>query len=188
MENGVRRSGTDRRKVQKEVVVERRQEKDRREVIKESLRIIGFMKKIPIFKGLIDDQYKKILSVCSKMPIQKDHFLCGEGDESKELFILIKGQLKVLFRGGTLVGYISPMGIVGEIGIFTDTKRSATVMASKDSTVLKVSKGEIFKLFKQDCVLGTRILLNVIKDLANKLQEDNEVIEELRNKRRTRVL
>ena len=80
------------------------------------------------------------------------------------------------------------MRLVGEIGVFTDTRRSATVVAVSDSTVIKIGKKDLIMLFENDSVLGNCLLLNVIQDLANKLLEDNEIIEDLRNKKRTRIL
>ena len=88
----------------------------------------------------------------------------------------------------TFLTYIFPIGIVGEIGFFTGLRRSATVLAFKESTLIKINKHEFFDLFKNNCALGNRILMNAISDLANKLLADNEYIEELRNKKRTRKL
>jgi CRP-like cAMP-binding protein len=130
----------------------------------------------------------KVVRICSKKVIPKDTVLCSKGDESNELFILLKGQLRVMLSSATFLTYITPIGLVGEIGIFTGAKRGATVFASLDSTVIRIHKNELFALFKNDCPLSNRILMNVIADLSNKLQEDNEVIEELRMKKRTRIL
>jgi hypothetical protein len=49
-------------------------------------------------------------------------------------------------------------------------------------------KDELLPLMESDAALSTRFLLNVVKDLAGKLQEDNRIIEELRNRKSTMVL
>lgn len=188
MKHESRRSGINRRQRLDVVDLDRRKKVDRRDVINDSDRIIGFMKKIPIFKGLTNEQYREILNICSKKVFPKDHFICQEGDDSNELFILLKGKLKVVLQGGTMLATISPLNLVGEIGVFADTKRSASVVAATDSTVINISKKELSILFKNDCVLSYYILINVIRDLARKIKEDNEIIEELRNKKRTRIL
>ncbi len=41
---------------------------------------------------------------------------------------------------------------------------------------------------KANAALSQRLLLNVIHDLSSKLQEDNRIIEELRNRKTTMVL
>jgi len=179
----VRRSGADRRKRIIRVEVERRSGVDRRAVNRDSRKIIEYMKKIPIFNGLEDSDYKSILHICSKRLIPADHYLCRAGDESHALYILIRGKLRVETGSGTLLAYIDTLGLVGEMGVFTDTPRSASVLAVDDSMVIRISKVELFELFKNNCPLGSRIFLNVIRDLALKLREDNEVIEELRKRR-----
>ena len=110
----------------------------------------------------------------------KGHFICQEGEESNELFIFINGQLKVV-KEDAFLAYISPFGLVGEIGVFTGKRRSASVVNTTESKVIKISKIELFQLLKYDHDLNNCILLNVISDLANKLQKDNELIENLRN-------
>ena len=114
--------------------------------------------------------------------------MCYEGEESNELFIMLKGRLKITLKGSTLINFIYPMGLVGEIGVFTDVKRSASVLAAEESTVLRIHKTELFALMKSDAALSSRLLLNVVHDLAAKLQEDNRIIEELRTKKCTMIL
>lgn len=188
MENEARRSGMDRREQQQQDVSEKRNDPDQRELIKDPDKIIKLMKKIPIFHGLDDEDYKKIIRICSKKIIKKDEVICKRGDEPDELFILLKGQLRVMLSTSVFLTYITPIGLVGEIGIFTGAQRTATVYASLQSTVIRIHKQEFFELFRYDCPLSTRILLNVISDLAKKLQEDNEIIEDLRTKKQTRIL
>ena len=188
MEIEARRSGMDSRERQQQEASAKRQYPDRRELMKDPDKIIKLMKKIPIFHGLDDEDYKKIIRICSKKIIKKDEVICKRGDEPEELFILLKGQLRVMLSASVFLTYITPIGLVGEIGIFTGAQRTATVYASLQSTVIRIHKQELFELFRNDCSLSNHILLNVISDLANKLQEDNELIEDLRTKKRTRIL
>lgn len=183
MEEKIRRTGTLRRKKQVGIKNNRRNIKDRRAALKDSEQIIDYMKRIPIFNGLTNEQYAEILNLCSKKVIPADHYLFQEGDKSNELYILLKGQFKVISRNGALLAFIDTLGLVGEMGVFTDTPRSASVAATDNCIVIRINKCELFDLFKNNSPLGNRIFLNVIKDLANKLQEDNEVIDELRRRR-----
>ncbi len=188
MEIEIRREGEIRREHNVKIVPETRKEPERRAVVIDSAKIIESMKKIPLFKGLSDVQYKKILNICSKKMIPKDHYICHKGDDANELYLLTKGQLKIMLQSNMLLTYITPIGLVGEIGVFTGSKRTASVLAHTDSAVIKINKKELFRLFGSDAELSSRIMLNVIADLANKLMEDNNLIEELRNKKRTRIL
>ncbi len=188
MASNTRRSGCDRRRDRIQIGNdEDRRYEDRRALLREPAQIIETMKKIPMFMGLADEHYEKILSICSKKLIPGDQYLCRGGEPSNALYILAKGQLEVMTKNGVFLAYITMFGSVGEMGVFTDTPRSASVVATEDCVVLSVHKAELFRLFESDCALGNRVLLNVVKDLANKIQEDNEIIDELR-KRRSSIL
>ncbi len=182
-----RRSGADRRKHAVTVDQERRNGEDRRAAHRDSGQIVDCMKKIPIFNGLTDEQYQKVLNICSKKLIPVNQYLIRVGDSSHELFILMKGRLEVQSKSRSLIAHITTLGLVGEMGVFIDTPRTASVVATEDCVVLRISKRELFDLFNGNCALGNRILLNVVKDLAIKLHEENAVIEEMR-KRRSQIL
>lgn len=188
MNKETHRSGEERRENQSKNPVENRKEPERRELVKDQGRTIELMKKLPIFQGLTDDDYKKLILICSKKIVPKDGFICRKGDESNELFILLKGHLKIMLSSTAFLTYVYPIALVGEIGIFTGSQRTASVLAAVESTVIMIHKKELFDLFKTNAAMSNRILLNVIADLASKLQEDNDLIEELRTKKRTRIL
>ena len=175
-----RRSGFDRRQKSKDHSTEKRSGEDRRKLFFDPLKVIGILEKIPIFKGLSIDQFKRIIHICSNKNLTVNEVLCRAEDESYEMFILIKGLLKVVFSNGKELSRVSPIGIVGEMGVFTNERRSASVVAASECIILSINKRELFWLFRNDSDLGTRILMNVINDMAHKLKKNNILIEELR--------
>ncbi len=174
------RTGFDRRKKSKEQPTEKRSGEDRRKLFYDPFKVIGILEKIPIFKGLSIDQFKRIIHICSNRSLTVNEVLCRAEDESYEMFILIKGLLKVVFSNGKELSRISPIGIVGEMGVFTNERRSASVVAASECIILSINKIELFCLFRSDSDLGIRILMNVIKDMAHKMKNNNIIIEELR--------
>ena len=142
--------------------------------------IIDVLERIPIFRGLTFEQFKRILMICSRQILPKDKVLCRSGDESHEIYILIRGRLKVTFDDGNEFSRIRPLGIVGEMGVFTGSKRSATVIASTKCTVLSIKKEDLIKVFSSDPVLGMMVQSNVIDDLSLKMITSNVIIEELK--------
>lgn len=171
-----RRSGFDRRDE------ERENDSDRRDVVKEQGRYVHIIQKVPLFKGLQLTQFTRILRICSKRAIPKDMAVIYSGAESKEMFILIKGQLKVIFDDGKELSRIMPVELVGEMGLFTGEERSASVVAAEESLVLAIHKKELMDLFRKDSELGIHILTNVIRELSHKVKKSNTITEELRKK------
>lgn len=141
---------------------------------------VSILEKIPIFRGLTSQQGMKILGICVKKGYSKKAIVCRAGEESNEMYILLKGILQVTLSDGKELFRIHPIGIVGEMGVFTGERRSANVLVMNDSILMIIHKQELFKLFRDDSELGIRILVNVIRDLSKKLRKNNEIIEALK--------
>ena len=173
------RSGGDRRSKGEEVENDRRTGFDRRTIINRIDHYSGILEKIPFFKKLSIEQLKRILSISTYKALQANNALCTEGDESVEMYVLIKGQLCVTFPDGRVITRINPPGVVGEMGIFTGEPRSASVITGKESLILILKKFEMTRLFKQDPELSRIIMLNIITDLSSKLRHINDMFEKL---------
>ncbi len=173
------RTGIDRRQ-DSDAKSKKHRAKDRRSLMKEQGKYIGLIQKIPIFKGLTLNQFKQILLICTKKSYSEDTVVIQSGSESKQMFILIKGILRVVFPDGKELSRISPVEIVGEMGIFTAERRSASVVAAEESILLAIHKMEMMNLFRKESDIGIHILTNVIIDMSNKLKKSNTTIEELK--------
>jgi CRP-like cAMP-binding protein len=183
-----RRSGRERRSRDVSVHGNRRRGLDRREILKDPDRTTGRLRTIPMFEGLSTEQLGGLLTICSKKTYGRNERIFLAGDESTEMFILIQGKLRITFADGEELESCSPAGIVGELGIITGEKRTATVTAATECIVLSFRKEELLALFDARPDLRTRMLTNVIRDLVKKLEKDKEVLEGLRRIRSFEVL
>ena len=153
---------------------------ERRSLLDQPLRYINILEKIPIFHDLEIDQFKRILRICSKQTFSENQVVFKAEEESYQIFILIKGMLKVVFSDGKELSRISPVELVGEMGVFTGEQRSASVIAVEESIVLSIHKVELLNLFRKESELGIQVLLNVIQDISQKLRKNNAIIEGLK--------
>ena len=152
----------------------------RKTIIQKHIQLIEIIEKIPLFSGLNTQQIKKVIGICTKRELKKGEIVCNAGEESHEMFIILRGTLNITFEDGKVLSQVNPIGIVGEMGVFTGEKRSATIVAEIDSILLAIQKGLLSKLFRQDGDLGIKVLMNVIQDLSKKLKRDNKVIHDLK--------
>ena len=133
-----------------------------------------------MFKGLNNDQMYKIFRICHLKKINKDEILCNAGDESNHVFILISGFLQATFVDGSKLSRISPLWTVGEMGVFSGEKRSATVIADSDCLLLEINSDLLFQVFNMDPVIGKIVAININKYLSHKLRTNQAIIEELK--------
>ena len=180
MDKNNRRSRPDRREQQEDIEAEKRKDMDRYNVIKDNVFIIDILKKIPIFKGLTSYQYQQILNICFKKIFVKEQFICQEVDESNEMYIIISGQLQVMFHNKTVLTTISPISLVGELVFFTGGQGFSSVITTTESIVISIHKNEFFNLLKRDSNLSFSILMNVISELVHKLRKGDKIIDDLK--------
>jgi CRP/FNR family transcriptional regulator, cyclic AMP receptor protein len=173
-----RRLNPDRRTIKSKIDGDRRAVDERRELFSEKS-LVGKLRKIPFFSELTNDEFKKVISVCSKESFSKDDILFHEGSTAEKMFILIDGVLCVALEGKE-ISFVTPISIIGEMGLFTRRPRSATVTAKTECLLLKLSKIELSNLFKRMDMLEKRIYLGMIKELSNKLRKVNKFIVEIK--------
>ena len=145
-----------------------------------SNQVIDILLRIPMFKGLTLEQIKKIFGICSMLKLKKYDVLCKEGEESNYIYILISGYLNAVLKDGSQLSRISPLWTIGEMGVFTGEKRSVTVVAESECTLLSITKTVFFKIIRGDPILGRQVVMNINQYLAYKLRMNQAIIEKLK--------
>ncbi|MFC1650974.1 Crp/Fnr family transcriptional regulator [Candidatus Latescibacterota bacterium] len=138
------------------------------------------METLPILGDLTNDQFESILSICAKKEFPADKVIFKEGEGSSDMYILTNGAVKVMLWG-VEISRIFPINTIGEMGIFTDEVRSATLVTLTKCTLLKMTKVDLFGLFKKDNKLYTQFQKSIMQDMAKKLRTSNEVIAKLKS-------
>lgn len=142
--------------------------------------VLNHLKAVPVFDRLTEDELARIYSICDLKRLSADEQLYKFGANSNDMFILLSGRLVARTKAGLDIAYISPIGLVGEMGVLTDQPRSADVVALEDAVGLTISKADLIDLFIADSAICRKILLNIIKTLSGKLYDTNAEIEKLR--------
>ena len=88
-------------------------------------RLVTFLQKIPLFEDLPPSTLRMVLSISTKVSLDKGAALCKKGDQSDAMFILLSGKLSVMGSGSEPIATIEPVSSIGEMGVFTGELRSA---------------------------------------------------------------
>src|SRR5439155_6002601 len=121
--------------------------------------------------GLPSPQIREeLMTLAEPVHLQAQGWLFHEGDPSDRLYLLGSGRLRLVVEGegGTRVlRSLGPGAAIGELGILAGTRRSASVLAVRDSEVLEID-GERFR-----DLLGRhpQIAIDLATVLAWQLQE-----------------
>lgn len=103
-----------------------------------------------LFANLNEDSLKDLERRLSVEMVYSGQYLVNEGEESDSLHIIISGRLQIVTRkADNTLKIWAELGrgqTVGEMGILTGDKRSASVYALRDTLVAKLSKESFYWL------------------------------------------
>jgi len=129
---------------------------------------VEILKTVPLFSQLETRDLVLIALVTSQEELPPNEILCEEGEEGDELFVLASGELEVLKSDEagreSRVATIDPGHCVGELSLFSEKPRTATLRSTVDSSVLILSAVLLHELMLEHPRLG----LGMIKTLVER--------------------
>ncbi len=137
------------------------------------------LSKVPLFTGLSPDDVEAIAAVSVTQNVKARSELFHKGDEGTQIFIVVFGRLKVVATSEAgddlMFSIIEPGDVLGEIGLLSDRKRTATVTALQSSQLIAIDRREFQALLRSRPDVGIE-LLGV---LAERLARVSEVLEDI---------
>ncbi len=133
---------------------------------------------IDFFVGLNDQEYDALLALCQEKRLSKGETLAKQGEPGNELYIIHEGFVEVVVeREGNSDHVLVNMGAgqtIGEMSLVDEGKRSATVRAIEDPTIVQViRKADFDALCEQQTRIGYIVMRNIAADLSFKLRHRN---------------
>jgi|SRR5690349_10655377 len=86
------------------------------------------------------------------------------GDAGAEMFVVLEGSAEILL-GKTIVEIVRPGGIVGEMALIDDERRSATVVTRTQCEVVALSKADFDRLLHERPEFGRHVLKMTVQRL-----------------------
>ena len=137
-------------------------------------RAINTLKKLPVFRGLLDDEYDDILGISQICHYAKKVAIFNEGDTSLNMFILLSGEVEISTKTGGTLSVMKPGDIFGEIGVISQVLRTATARVKDDVILLEISKERFDYLMSKNPSTVAKILKNLCSILAERLINNNK--------------
>ena len=132
--------------------------------------------KVPLFFGLKPGETRRFLEICKTDNFPVGEVICEYGTASRRFFILLEGSLSVIGRDGTALADVRPVTTVGEMGFVNHKPRSATVITSEPSRLLRVEHHDFESLLDRDVDLRIKVYRNFVRVLADRLNDANDML------------
>jgi predicted RND superfamily exporter protein len=126
---------------------------------------------IPLLKGLRASQARIVALMGRVISVPQGKRLIRDGDDGKEMYVVIEGRLRASIAGKTGPVNIATHGrgdVVGEAGLFYE-KRTADVDVIEDSRLLCLTQNNLDRLSRRYPYIANKVFRNLNKVLATRL-------------------
>ena len=123
--------------------------------------LLKFLKKVSIFKGLSRSDLKHLRQYLYTRKYEAGEQIFKKGYPNVIFYIVKEGELKVYLdnpKGEIELSRIKQYGEFGSFGLFKDVKRTASVIAVEDVTLLGISKKDLASFVHNFPQAGVSIL------------------------------
>ena len=145
----------------------------------DEVQLVKVLLDTPLFEDLDYTQVTSIIEACERREVQPGEVLCETRTIDERLLILIDGKLRLESAEGGKLSEMTPVRIIGEMGVFTGQTRSSRVVAEEASTVLDLDAADLEELLDGDPHMGHHMMASLIKLQYSRLHEVNEEMEVL---------
>jgi CRP-like cAMP-binding protein len=138
-----------------------------------------FLKRVPIFRSFSEEHLKNIVNDFSTLTVAKGKDIVFQSDEGTDLFIVLKGLVKVSLLstdGQELVLTNFRAGdFFGEMSLIDGRSRSANVVAEEETSLGVLHREKLLISMKNDPVIAFDFLTAIVE----RLRKSDEMIETL---------
>jgi voltage-gated potassium channel len=120
---------------------------------------------IPLFEGLTLDQRASVAGACDELSVAAGSTLVQEGDFGFGMFAITSGTADVLVEGA-VVRTLGPGDMFGEIAVLSGGRRTATVIAATDMTLITVMNRDMWRLERESPEIATALRATIAERLG----------------------
>jgi CRP/FNR family cyclic AMP-dependent transcriptional regulator len=125
---------------------------------------IELLKRVPLFAECSRRELREIATVADEIVVPAGTALAREGNNGRELVIIVEGAADVTKRGRK-INEVAGGDFVGEIAVVTDTPRTASVKTTQPTHALVLTRRDFRTLMKR----VPTIQIKVLETLARRL-------------------
>ncbi len=135
-----------------------------------------------VFTTLSPEEEAAILQQCRRITIRKDETLLRKGEETNALYIVKSGELRVMDELPGEKVYLSSIGqneLFGEMSFLDESPRSASVQATRETELYRLTKEEFVRMLLEKPKLSARLVLAIGIMLVKRLRRADRALTSL---------
>lgn len=132
----------------------------------------------PLFEGLPREAVDELAAGASLRSVRAGETIIREGEEGDCLFVIAEGQARTEKRTPSgdawTVRFYEKGGVFGELSLLDRVRRSATVVAETDGTLLVIARDRFVAFGDRHPAAGLVVTRRLAERLASSLRRANE--------------
>lgn len=133
---------------------------------------IRLLRSVRLFKYCSYQEIMKVLSVATLETFEKGEVVLRENEPGEEFYIILSGGVSIM-NNGKLIAQLGIGKHFGEMSLIDRAPRSASVVTTDISKLIKIKRKDFISLIKEDTHLGIKLLWSFLQDLSDRLRMTN---------------
>ncbi|MEZ4366911.1 MAG: cyclic nucleotide-binding domain-containing protein [Kofleriaceae bacterium] len=121
------------------------------------------LREVAMFAGLDAEDLEAVASSVDERQLAAGDDLCRVGEPGDAVFLIVRGRVRVLAPDGREVAEQGPGAVIGEMAVFDQAPRSATVRAADPTRVLVVPGEAFVGLLRERPEMAEVILIELVR-------------------------
>jgi CRP-like cAMP-binding protein len=137
----------------------------------------GHLRRIKILGNLSDAQLARLADFMEFQEWPANGMVFRQGDVGDAMFLVLGGELRarsVVGDAETILATFRTGDFFGEMALFDNGPRSADVVANLDSSLIKISGANFYRLIREAPALATPFLQATARTLSSRIRADNK--------------
>ena len=151
-------------------------------------RIVDVLTGLPVFRGLTREDLTRFAKKSQKVFFQERDILIQEGTAKSEIYILIKGKLKVFLPKAlegrkehriskVLLNVLKEGDCFGEYSLIDYKPASASVMAVEPSELIKMQGADFHEILDKNDRIARTVYENMLRILIQRLRRKDRELD-----------
>lgn len=151
------------------------------------------LKKVAILSDLTSKELEYILSISKKIEVSANDIIMTEGEVGSTMHFFVQGEVKVSKNLTLKIGKkgfgsaeksmvklkAEHVSFFGDMAMFQDEPRSATITASLDCTLYEISRDSFTQFCADFPAQGVKVLQRIASTMSGRVRKGNEDILKL---------
>ena len=127
---------------------------------------------------------EQLFQLCERLEVGKDTIIAEQGDPAHSMHFILEGRIGIIVKmdDGRMIRVrsLGPHTTIGEMGLITRQKRSATIKAEVPSVLYELNADAYERLKRENGALAQALLTYIVRVMAERLSFASKVIGVLR--------